>query len=582
MNRNIAFLISNLKKNSISYQKSLLHLEKLANHHNYQIRSFKINKINLSIVYSESVEFIHANECITFPIGNLGNNALETDRFLEISISPKSISIRNDYAGSIPVFYFFENNLLISNIEPCVVKGVYPKAKSLNESSIFGFMRYSHLIDNETIFKNIYSNEPDSLYTFEIESNSINIENLNSIDYSVSRKNMSKKDVAEQFYYLNKQLVHNALLSYDVIILPLSSGYDSRLILAAISEIPELKEKLYCFTYGTPGSVEEVSARLMTNKLGIKWQFIELPCSFLEKPFLFEIHDIFGSSMHMHGMYQLEFFTKLANFIPSFSNACLTSGFMTGVPAGQHNSLLNISNDSIPGESMNNFFQSQIWSRKELESYDAFSHEDYHLVALSRFQKSFNRSNGLTYQKAVMFDIWTRQRNFIGYYPRTLEWKLPVVSPHMNPEYVNFFMSLSKKHLDDRFIVEEMFRNHYPYLAHVASNSNGLKTLKKSPENLIYFMSRIFRFFKLNHILPSKYADLQFDFDTAALNNSKVDGVYPLLANTYDEVLAPLFNLIPKKIIQQIYLQALEGSAKDYCKLLTLQSIALSLIDQND
>lgn len=578
MRRNIAFFISSNDENSKYFLRAKNHFKKLSDKFGLNLYETKFNNLYLAIIYEDHLSITENVDSIEFPIGNLGNQPLYYDRFLKVLINNDKIAIENDYVGSIPVFYSTRNHISLSNIEPCVVLDSKTTPNDISYENIYGFMRYMHFIWDETAYKHIYTILPDSLTIFNLQDFSIKSKYLQTVKSSKENINLSDEEVADKLNELNDDLVYRSLAHYEQIILPLSAGYDSRMILAACSKRKELRDKLYCFSYGVEGSVDVEAARRLTSLLGLKWEFIDLPLKFLTKEYLFDIYDIFGSSLHMHGMYQLEFINEIKKRIKISENGCLTSGFMTGVPAGQHNSLLAITSKNTKlTDHMNRFSQSKYWTDSELEMLEAFKGKNYIEKAEERFRIAFNRFDGDLYQKSVMFDIWTRQRNFISYYPRTLEWIIPTVSPHMTPDYANFFMSLSKKHLDDRYAVELMFKKHYPYLARVFSNSNGIKAIDNIPENLIIFIARVLRKFKLNEFLPMRYKLRNYDFNIPALRFSGVDSIYPLLAKDVfiDEIIG---TIIPIDLISALYNRAYRGDITSYQKLVSLQALALSLI----
>lgn len=576
MKRNIAFFISN-NADTIHLKKALKHFNQLALRHNFKIKSTYSHSLSINIIYENEVALILNEKEISFSIGNLGSKPLEYDRHLKIGISNSKITIENDYAGSIPVYYSTREHFSISNIEPCVVLDSNTSPEDISYENVYGFMRYMHFIWDETAFNHIFCMTPDSKYIFDLQKTEISQSDLNSIISSDKNCNLNDKEVASKLNDLNDFLVNRSFENYNQILLPLSSGYDSRMIFSAVSKNPFLKEKLHCFTYGSVGSVEVEAARRLTKELDVKWDYIDLPSRFLTKDNLITFNQIFGSSLHLHGLYQLEFFHRIQQVIELKSNSCLTSGFMTGVPAGQHNSLLGIDeNTSKLTECMNSFSQSRYWNDKELLKLDIFRDKNYILKAEERFRKAFDRFNGKIYQKAVMFDVWTRQRNFIGYYPRILEWVIPTVSPNMCPDYTNFFMSISRKHLNNRYAVELMFSNHYANIARIISNSHGLKSITNPQETMIFFISRVLRRFKLSFLLPTKYQHNRFDFDIPSLHYSKEESIFPLLENNkfVDDVID---KIISRQGIVDLYNKAFSGSEKAYNKLITLQAVALSV-----
>ncbi len=573
MNRNLAFIITSNSKELNYFNSSKKHLIELTNQYKYKTKEINTVYFKILISYEGELSLIENKNILKFPVGNINNNEAEYDRFLKVTIKDNVVSIENDYAGTIPVYYSSRKYLTLSNIEPCVMLGSGAKKEDISYENIYGFMRYMHFIWDETLYSHIFTMLPDSLYTFNASKLDVKEKYLQTVKPSEIHKELTNGEVAKKLNDLNDKLVYRSLEKFDQIILPLSSGYDSRMILASLCKRKDLKEKLFCFTYGSEGSVEVEAARRLTNKLGIKWYFIDLPLQFLTKDYLFEIHNIFGSSLHMHGMYQLEFFNELTKVIKIKKNCCLTSGFMTGVPAGQHNSLLMITNNENLTNAMNKFSQSCYWTDEDLNKFEIFKGKNYLNKAEDRFRQAFDRFNGNTYQQAVMFDVWTRQRNFIGYYPRIFEWNIPTISPHMNKEYINFFMSISKKHLDDRLSIELMFSTYYPELSKIISNSNGLRSINSLFENSIFLTSRIFRKLRLSFLLPIKYRNNNFEFSLPSVRYSERDSFYPLLNDKNG-----LEKIISKKEIEELYLKSCAGDIESYEKIVTIQSIALSIL----
>jgi len=92
------------------------------------------------------------------------------------------------------------------------------------------------------------------------------------------------------------------------IIIPTSGGYDSRLLNFFIKD----KSRIRSFTYGLSEnqaeSFEVVGARRISELLGTRWEQIELG----DFHRYFDDWDkLFGASTHAHGMYHIEFYTKI-------------------------------------------------------------------------------------------------------------------------------------------------------------------------------------------------------------------------------------------------------------------------------
>jgi hypothetical protein len=576
LKRNIAFFIA--KANDLeAISKSKEHMINLAQENGYLFNQYeKFEKVIFLVSEGESI-LDESDFSLNFSIGNFSKERLEIDRFLKVSVKNESVNIINDYAGSIPVYYSLRNNVIISNVEPCVVIASQTKAEDISYENVYGYMKFLHYIWDETAYKHIFTLLPDSKTEFDFNFNTVKEIYLETVKASDEFSQFDDKEVAGLLYDLNKKLVKNSFYEYEKIILPLSSGYDSRMILAAISSLPEIKSKLHCYTYGSEGSIEVESARRLAAKVDVDWEFIDLPLEFLDRVYLDRIDQIFGTSLHMHGMYQMEFFEEIKRRVNLNAKICLTSGFMTGVPAGQHNSLLNINDSTVLTDVMSVFYQSDYNSDVTLDSLTPFKGKGYIKTAELRFKKAFDRFNGRVDQKAVMFDIWTRQRNFIGYYPRTFEWLIDTVSPHMNKDYINFFMKLSKKHLCDRNSVELMFKYHYPELSKIASNSNGVRSISSGYENTLFFLSRVLNKFHLGFIMPQRYKNKVFNFDLHAIKKFNEAGFYPLFCNI-EAVDIEINKILDRKQLKKLYQLAYSGDNPAFSKLISLQSLAFSYL----
>jgi hypothetical protein len=448
-----AYLISN-NLDEHHWNASRSHLLSLSSRYGKEYKDVQVGAFKVCMIGEKLHELEVASEnSVLISVQNSPNRA--RDRYIFIKVTQDELEVENDYAGSIPFFYSARQGFVASNIEPCVYLASGSSLEDISPENIYGFLKYSHFIWDETAWRHIHQILPDSTYQFSPDGQVKGKRYNATVTASTTRTGLSDSQVANQLYELNQYLVTRSLETYDEIILPLSSGYDSRMIYAVLANDTKLADKTRCYTYGSEGSIEVEAGRRLSRLKKIKWNHIDLPCRFLQSQYTKEIADIFGASLHMHGMYQIEFYEQIRSRFGIKARSAITSGFMTGVPAGQHNGLLEIENcNTSLVQAMNRFSQSKTWRDEDLVRLPIFNNQNYNELAESRFRAAFDRFDGEIFQKAVIFDVWTRQRNFISYYPRTLEWLTPVVSPHMNAEYANFFMSLNREHLWNRKAVE--------------------------------------------------------------------------------------------------------------------------------
>ncbi len=496
------------------------------------------------------------------------------DRYLRIRADETGLSITSDYTGSIPVYYSRRRHLSVSNLQPVVVLDSDSRSGDLCYESIFGFLKFSHYIWDETAFQHIRMQEPDSTYRFKLRGLELQKRSLETLRAS-SENHRNLTQNARAFADLNHALVSSAFEAEPRILLPLSSGYDSRLVLAGLPQAA--RGRTQTFTYGPPGAIDVEAARRLAKLAGVTWSRVELPCRFLEGAPLRRVSLTMGGALHFHGMYQFEFFEiALRAHLP----AVVTSGFMTGVPAGQHQSLLGIESESANlTKAMHRFAQSNSWSISDIVALSPKFDREMVNAAESRFRAAFERAPGEPFQKAVVFDNWTRQRQFISYYPRTLEWCLPVISPHMTPIYQNFFLGLPREQLHDRRVVEAMLAAHQPDFAQVLSNSNGLRAISNPMLNVGVLAARVMRRAGLGAWVPGYLRDAPLTFDVTAVRSAGLAGLDPVFAD--GSGLAQLFapeqlQRLGAEMMQEVEAPGCRGSGR-YQQLVTLQAIAADL-----
>ena len=133
------------------------------------------------------------------------------------------------------------------------------------------------------------------------------------------------EDTLEYIHYLVNEWEKQ---SQGKTILPLSGGFDSRLLASMIENKKEVKAYTYGITEKQNESMEVVYAKKLSEILGISWKQIEIG----EFHNLFEQwNQMYGISTHAHGMYQMEFYSKIKSDI---SQGRILSGIYGDLWAG--------------------------------------------------------------------------------------------------------------------------------------------------------------------------------------------------------------------------------------------------------
>lgn len=105
------------------------------------------------------------------------------------------------------------------------------------------------------------------------------------------------------------------------IILPLSGGYDSKLLLTGVKDKSKIKAYSYGYSRKQEDSYEVVRAGKLAANYGVDWKNIKLG-EFLK--YLDEWNDLYGPAIHAHGMYQMEFYKKICEDLKGSKGAVLS------------------------------------------------------------------------------------------------------------------------------------------------------------------------------------------------------------------------------------------------------------------
>lgn len=99
-----------------------------------------------------------------------------------------------------------------------------------------------------------------------------------------------------------------SLPPYQEIVLPLSGGFDSRLLLWCIRDTSRVRAYTYGLSEDQDRSTQVVHARNLAEHFGVRWE--RIPLGDFHR-FFADWDAAFGISTHAHGMYHFEFYTKI-------------------------------------------------------------------------------------------------------------------------------------------------------------------------------------------------------------------------------------------------------------------------------
>jgi asparagine synthase (glutamine-hydrolysing) len=271
-------------------------------------------------------------------------------------------------------------------------------------------------------------------------------ESVQSREYWTYASNLTAADTLPELQKKLLQIYENLakrlmeIAGGRTIVVPLSGGYDSRLVLALLVKYGY--HNLHCFTYGVKSSFEVSIAKKIAAKLGVKLEVVEYSDAFVDEFFCqgeFFEYLRFGAN-HVSLSHVQDFlavkYLRVNKLVPD--NALFAPGHSGDIFAGTHISK-NITEDSTPDEvikeiqrkhfSLNKGSRSEIlyfdsscfpysnmeaWSWKERQSkfivnslrvYDFFGYQS----ALPLWDKEL-----ANFFKSIRLDL--KNRNFDGGY----------------------------------------------------------------------------------------------------------------------------------------------------------------------
>lgn len=193
--------------------------------------------------------------------------------FTIIKKEKNSILIINDITRSFPIFYtFYKNNWLFSDNIFLLSKKT--ENSNFNSLSEIEFIASNHIYGDKTLLKNVFQTQSSEYLYFErnqiIKRNFyFNYSSLG--DNSTSSYEELKKQSILAFE--NSFMRCFTSMQNRTAVVPLSSGFDSRLIAVMLKK--HNFENVICYTYGKKDSFEIKNSRKTAEELGFDWHFIE-------------------------------------------------------------------------------------------------------------------------------------------------------------------------------------------------------------------------------------------------------------------------------------------------------------------
>lgn len=179
-----------------------------------------------------------------------------------------------DRLRSIPIFYGVESeNLYLSDDAHWILENL--KDKSADEISKKEFLATGYVTGQDTLYKNVKQIQAGEIFIVDDVNKNVKIKTERYYIYA------RQEDFNEDFETLLKRLemyLENTfarlvkVLNGRPAVIPLSGGYDSRLIAVMLKEFNY--KDVICFSYGRPGNTESQISQQVAKNLGYRWEFV--------------------------------------------------------------------------------------------------------------------------------------------------------------------------------------------------------------------------------------------------------------------------------------------------------------------
>lgn len=147
------------------------------------------------------------------------------------------------------------------------------KNRKLVKHSALEFMFTNYVTGNQTLYDGIYSLPGAHYLVYNKDLNTISLKPYYVYKHEHLERNTSKLLTGIEPLHLKVFDRYFRAAGTHRIVVPLSGGYDSRLIVRCLAQLGY--KNVLCFTYGTLGNTESKISKGVAAAYGFKWVFVE-------------------------------------------------------------------------------------------------------------------------------------------------------------------------------------------------------------------------------------------------------------------------------------------------------------------
>lgn len=371
-----------------------------------------------------------------------------------------SVILCTDNIRSIPIF-FSSDGMIISDSAEHIRKMMNINIEDVDLSLFGELLLKRNTQPGKTVYGQILQVEPCEVIKINKKSD---IEHFFYYSHSHKEYKSEHRQLEELFVEALKKSVDNTCedLSERQIVIPLSGGYDSRLLACL------LKEKGYnnvvCYTYGRSKDYEVIYSEKVADSLGYEWHYIEYNVdkwkAFFRDPKALVYFDFASNHCAFPHLQEYIAINELVNNQIIREGAVVIPGFCGDAHAGSF--VPQKFNYSFDLQGVVDYaYEAQYTNFECLPEQKAILKKQLYSYLHNKHINVFDKDSFIS-----AYDEWTINARLSMYIVNSLrvyeyfnlEWRLPM----LDYGFVDFWYSISNKYrIQENFYIDTIFRQYF-------------------------------------------------------------------------------------------------------------------------
>ena len=204
--------------------------------------------------------------------------------------TPKIFFASVDRVRSIPLFFLqnFNNIIITDQPEKLNLEIKYPKTSSVQQDRLM-FQMSGYCSGRSTLMNDLIQLQSGE-YLKSDETCKLKFNQFYNYVPSIPEFSTSKRKLKNSLENVTLNILKKIIDSADgrTIVVPLSGGYDSRLVASGFAYLGYKNVK--CFSYGKKNNFESLISKKVAKKLGYEWKFIRLTHEIIKTDYYSKLH----------------------------------------------------------------------------------------------------------------------------------------------------------------------------------------------------------------------------------------------------------------------------------------------------